>query len=214
MIGASLRNANAAMRSSGGVVGVFRRDMSSILGGIKDRVLGVDEGSRQKQFMDMRAVLTQEQVISLKDIRDMLHDQTSSWKSMIPGAAGVDSMKKHVAIIDGMSKKQRDDPMSIQPSDKVKLAKATDTDVKHVDAILTMYNQFKILSVWLKYKQHKKEELPKSQMEMQEMQQFDKRLQYIAGELAGSKNLPYKGKKYTNFLKKANKRTIFPAGFR
>ena len=207
MIGASLRNTSAVMRSGGGTC-VLRREMSSVLGGIKDRVLGVDKGSREKQFMDMRAVLTQEAVISLKDVRGMLYEHTSSWKSMIPGASGVDSMKKHVAIIDKMNKKQLDDPMSIRPSDKIKLAEAAETDVAHVDAILSMYNQFKIISVWLKYKQHKNEELPKSQMEMQEMQQFDKRLQYIAGELAGTKNLPYKGKKYTSFLKK-NKGPVF-----
>jgi len=179
--------------------------MSSILGGIKDRVLGQDEGSKQKQFDDLRKMLTSSKGIALADIRDMLKEQTSSWQAMIPGTPGVAALKKYIEIVEKMTPKQRKDPGSIAPSGKIKLAKDAETDQKHVDSLITMYSQINISSVWLRYKLYKNEELPKNQAEMAEMQQYDKRLQYIAGEIAGSKNLPYKGKKYTNFLSQGPK---------
>jgi signal recognition particle GTPase len=179
--------------------------MSSILGGIKDRVLGQDEGSKQKQFDDLRKMLTSSKGIALTDIRDMLKEQTGSWQAMIPGTPGVAALKKYIEIVDKMTPKQRKNPASIPPSGKIKLAKDAETDQKHVDSLITMYSQINISSVWLRYKLYKNEELPKNQAEMAEMQQYDKRLQYIAGELVGSKNLPYKGKKYTNFLSQGPK---------
>lgn len=194
------------MRRAVGMVGAQGgRGMSSILGGIKDRVLGQDEGSKQKQFDDLRKMLTSSKGIALADIRDMLKEQTSSWQAMIPGTPGVAALKKYIEIVEKMTPKQRKDPGSIAPSGKIKLAKDAETDQKHVDSLITMYSQINISSVWLRYKLYKNEELPKNQAEMAEMQQYDKRLQYIAGEIAGSKNLPYKGKKYTNFLSQGPK---------
>lgn len=174
--------------------------MSSILGGIKDRVLGQDEGSKRKAFKGMMDRLMDPKGMSLLSIGEMLKEQTSSWAAMIPGQAGVDSLKKYVAIIDKMAPEQIAEPEKIDKVARIQLAKAVEAEIKDVDALINMYIQFKITSVWLKYKKHKKESLPKSQADMMDMQQFDKRIRYITGELLGSKQMPYKGKKYTKFL--------------
>jgi hypothetical protein len=178
------------------------RSLSSILGAVKDRMTGQDEGSKKKQFKEMRDMLMSDAGITLTTIRDMLDTQTSSWMAMIPGNPQVDTLKRYVKVIDAMTDEQRVNPTKMTATGKIELAKTVEASTKDVDAIIGMFTQMRISSTWLKYKKYKGEQLPKNQAEYLDMQSFDRRVKYIASELVGSKNLPYKGKKYTKFLEK------------
>ena len=181
-----------------------RRNLS-FFGRLTDMATGNTPEAKKKQFDEMMASLLNTDTITLRMIRDMLKGQLNTFAAKIPGNSQVAQLKKYVVVMDKMSNEQLDDPTKLSASEKIKLATEAEAAVKDIDAIVTMYTQTKISSTWLKYKQYKGEELPESQGELMDMQTFDKRLKFIASELIGAKNLPYKGKKYTKFLDEIKK---------
>lgn len=144
------------------------------------------DGKKEDQFKEMITEMSSTPKWTLRPWKASLEKQLSGWTMYLPGVSNSDAVvgvKVFKAILDTMTEKELDTPESINGVSRERIAKTSGKSVDEVNKLMSTYQQSQIIAKWLHQKKKLGEKLPRTDVEMQYMQEEDPRLAAIARDM-------------------------------
>ena len=117
---------------------------------------------------------------------DSLKKQLSSWTMYIPGVSSspeVAHLKVFTAILEKMTEDELNNKSDVNGMARERLAKTSGKTIDEVNKMVFFYKQSLAVATWLQLKVSLKEKIPKTDLEMNEMQEKDHRMRSIATKM-------------------------------
>jgi signal recognition particle GTPase len=134
----------------------------------------------------MLASMTSGKKWSLRQWKDIIDSQASSWTMYIPGMSSspeVKDIQSFKAMLDCFTDTELDDASRITSITRERVAKNSSRSIDEVNRLVFAYRQSDIIATWLALKKSLGEPLPKSEADLVTEQENDKRLGTIARKM-------------------------------
>ena len=142
--------------------------------------------NKDKKFAEMLEKMVSVPQWTFRPWRETMDNQLSSWTMYIPGVGSsseAQELKSFKAILDVMTEAELDAPDKLNGPSREKLARAASKNVDEVVRMIFYYKQSLVLFTWLQLKKKLGEELPRTEAELQKMQEGDVRIRPIAAKI-------------------------------
>ena len=142
--------------------------------------------NKDKQFGEMLETMVATPKWSFRPWRATMETQLQSWTMYIPGvgtSAEAQELKNFKSMLDAMTDVELDNPEKINGPARERIARAAGRTVDDVVRLVYFFKQSLIICTWLQLKKQKGEEMPKTELELQKMQETDTRMRSIAAKM-------------------------------
>lgn len=142
--------------------------------------------NKDKQFGEMLETMVATPKWSFRPWRATMETQLQSWTMYIPGvgtSAEAQELKNFKSMLDAMTDVELDNPEKINGPARERIARAAGRSVDDVVRLVYFFKQSLIICTWLQLKKQKGEEMPKTELELQKMQETDTRMRSIAAKM-------------------------------
>ena len=143
-------------------------------------------GNKEKKFGEMLDMMVSTPKWSFRPWRTTMETQLQSWTMYIPGvssSADVQEIKNFKAMLDAMTDDELDNPEKINGAARERIARSAGKSADDVVRLVYFYKQSLIICTWLQLKKQKGEEMPKTELDLQKMQETDTRMRGIAQKM-------------------------------
>lgn len=142
--------------------------------------------NKDKKFAEMLEKMVSTPKWSFRCWRETMQNQLDSWTMYLPGVGSsteAQELKNFKSMLDAMTEVELDYPEKINRPARERIARATGRSVDDVVRLTYFYKQSLIICTWLQLKKGKGEVLPKTELELQQMQENDVRMRTIAAKI-------------------------------
>ena len=158
--------------------------------GVGDTLINMATGrvnaNKDKQFGEMLDMMVSTPKWSFRPWRTTMETQLQSWTMYIPGVSSsgeATELKNFKTMLDAMTEAELDNPEKINGPARERIARTTGRSVDDVVRLVYFFKQSLIICTWLQLKKAKGEEMPKTEAELQKMQETDTRMRSIAARV-------------------------------